>query len=343
MKTILTIYCAFMLTAAYAQEPDKTIVKVVYHFIHIQDTTQRDKPYTENMMLLAGKNASLYTSFDGVSNMINSQVKRGELKKQGFTDQEINAQNAGSTHKPTSSTEFYFFAKEQKFYYKSDMCWNGCMVQAETDKINWKIAKDTMSFSGIHCQVATATYKGRNWIAWFAPELPFESGPWKLQGLPGLIITAYDDKKEVQFKLGGIEKVKDGDMATDNARNLPDDFIKNFGNIIPGLKIDRVGLPVQRPVRSGGSIQVTEKEFEKLKIEYDKDPVGFEDAQLIANGMSAIIAMRNASGGRSGGGSGRVDANGNGTVTQTIAPKTPPAASPPKVVVNNPIELPEKK
>jgi len=345
MKTILTLFCAFMLSTACAQQTEPTLVRVMYNFTHIEDTTHRDKPHVENMMLLAGKNASVYMSYDGIAHSANLQVERQEYLKKGFTQQEINDQfRARSASNPTTSDiQMFFFAKEQKYYYKSDICMNGCMVQAETDKIDWKIKKDTLSFSGIHCQMATANYKGRNWVAWFAPEMPFASGPWKLQGLPGLIVDAYDIKKEVQFKFAGLEKVKEGDLVNENAKNISADYMKIWGDIMLGLKIDHVGLPPQREVRHGGSIQVTEKEFEKLKIEHDKDPQGFEDAQMIANGMGAIVTAR-ANGtipAGSVGVSGRTDANGIFHPTQTIAPKPMPVA--PKVVVNNPIELPEKK
>lgn len=344
MKTILTICFAFMLSSAYAQQTEQTLVRVQYNFIHIQDTTQRDKPHVENMMLLAGKNASVYMSYDRVADFVHSQVERQEYLKKGFTNEEINDQFRAkpTSNKTISYIELYFFAKEHKYYYKSDICINGCMVQAETDKIDWKIKKDTLSFSAIRCQMATANYKGRNWIAWFAPELPFQSGPWKLQGLPGLIIEAYDTKKEVQFKFAGIEKVKEGDLVNENAKNISPDFMKIFGDIMLGLKIDHVGLPQQREVRSGGSIQVTEKEFEKLKAENDKDPQAFRDAQLIANGMGAIVTARANGGMRGSAGGGRIDANGNAVVSQTITTKAPTPAVP-KNVINNPIELPEKK
>jgi GLPGLI family protein len=347
IKISISILTLFSLTGinTYAQETEQTLVRVQYNFIHIQDTTQRDKPHIENMMLLAGKNASVYMSYDRVADFVHSQVERQEYLKKGFTNQEINEQNRAkpASNKTISYIELYFFAKEQKYYYKSDICINGCMVQAETDKIDWKIKKDTLNFSGTRCQMATANYKGRNWIAWFAPELPFQSGPWKLQGLPGLIIEAYDAKKEVQFKFAGIEKVKEGDLVNENAKNISPQYMKNFGDIMLGLKIDHVGLPPQREVRSGGSIQVTEKEFEKLRIENDKDPIAFRNAQLQANGMGQLIAIMAANpAGRGGAGGGRIDANGNVQVTQTITTKAP-APAVPKNVINNPIELPEKK
>jgi len=106
----------------------------------------------------------------------------------------------------------------------------------------------------------------------------------------------------------------------------------------PGLDIAKVELPARREVSAGGSIQVTEKEFEKLKIENDKDPQAFRNAQLVANGMGAIVNAMAANPGSHGG---HVDANGNVQVTQSIAPKIAASAAP-KNVINNPIELPNK-
>ncbi|RYG12433.1 MAG: hypothetical protein EOO07_19075, partial [Chitinophagaceae bacterium] len=75
MKTLSLTLLATAITAfSFAQSPDKTLARVRYTFSHIQDTTQKDKPYTENMLLAIGKNASVYTSYDKITQ--DNELKR---------------------------------------------------------------------------------------------------------------------------------------------------------------------------------------------------------------------------------------------------------------------------
>jgi len=54
------------------------------------------------------------------------------------------------------------------------------------------------------CSKATTNYHGRIWNVWFAQDIPIADGPWKLCGLPGLILAAKDSKAEFVFRCIGI-------------------------------------------------------------------------------------------------------------------------------------------
>ena len=63
----------------------------------------------------------------------------------------------------------------------------------------WRIKPETKQIGQFLCQKATCSFRGRNYIAWFTPEIPVCYGLWKLNGLPGLILEVNDLKNEVIF------------------------------------------------------------------------------------------------------------------------------------------------
>lgn len=117
-----------------------------------------------------------------------------------------------------------------------------------TDKINWNISSETKQVQQYTLQKATARFGGRNWTAWFNKDIPFNEGPFKFSGLPGLVFEISDSKKNFIYHL-----IK--------SQELPDlyptgDFLEsNFGN---------------------KAIPVNEKQKQKLLLEFYNDPFSFE-------------------------------------------------------------------
>lgn len=94
---------------ARAQKPDTAQMLVHYKFSHIRDTTNREHPYTENMVLIVGKNAGVYKSYD-------KQLQDALFKKQvqeqvaNSPDGHVNIQRRSSG----SGTDYYQFPNEKK-------------------------------------------------------------------------------------------------------------------------------------------------------------------------------------------------------------------------------------
>lgn len=100
----------------------------------------------------------------------------------------------------------------------------------------WNILNEHKTILGYKCQKAKANYRGRNWIVWFAPEIPLSEGPWKLSGLPGLILQADDEKNEYNFICVGIKNVANPyDLIVDNKKKTikttRTEFLKLFRNL----------------------------------------------------------------------------------------------------------------
>lgn len=67
--------------------------------------------------------------------------------------------------------------------------------------IKWTLENETKEIEGIKCQKARGTVHGREYEAWFAGSIPLSFGPWKLQGLPGLIMQAHSADGEITFEV----------------------------------------------------------------------------------------------------------------------------------------------
>jgi GLPGLI family protein len=287
-----------------AQKPDTAWLMVDYKFTHVMDTSNRAHPYTENMVLFVGKSASAYRSYDGL--VADQQFKKAYAEAAASSPDGrpmINRMGRGSR------TQYYQYPSEQKLFIKDHLMVNEYLVEGSMPTIDWKISDDTATFGGLHCQKATGHFKGRDYIVWFCPDLPVHSGPWKLNGLPGVIVDAHDTKNEVVFAFDGVERTIPSPPKGQSIAGNSDE--KDLPSILQGLN-DDPNL-IEPPA---SLIKTTQKEFDKLHAAMEKDPAAFAQAINTANNQ------------------------GGGRNTDPIMVRAGKKGTGP--VINNPIELPEK-
>lgn len=73
-------------------------------------------------------------------------------------------------------------------------------------EIVWNLCDSTKTVMGYACSMAETDYHGRHWTVWFTPEIPIQDGPWKLCGLPGLILEASEAEGLYSFTASGMER-----------------------------------------------------------------------------------------------------------------------------------------
>ncbi|WP_255702303.1 GLPGLI family protein [Flavobacterium sp. SM15] len=86
-------------------------------------------------------------------------------------------------------------------------------IKDNTYKIKWSIENSRKKILGYECQSAKGSYRGRTYTAYFAPEIPIQSGPHKFDGLPGLILEVNSDDGAVKFK---AEELKNSNETIEN-------------------------------------------------------------------------------------------------------------------------------
>lgn len=145
-------------------------------------------------MLIFNNNTSLYIT------------RQDSLE--GGHQYKINTYNSGeSTFMQTYATNEvgfrYYNDKRKDSFYSRDIGFR--MVKEKTPDISWNLTPESKKIGNFVCKKATAMFRGRNYTAWYSPEIPLPYGPWKLQGLPGLILEAYDTNKEIFWYFKSIE------------------------------------------------------------------------------------------------------------------------------------------
>lgn len=68
----------------------------------------------------------------------------------------------------------------------------------------WTLIDSSKQILGYSCQLASCTFRGRAFFAWFTFDIPISDGPWKLFGLPGHILEAYDAKQHYHYMIKEI-------------------------------------------------------------------------------------------------------------------------------------------
>lgn len=140
------------------------------------------------------------------------------------------------------------------------MCDELCRYVEPLEEMTWEILPDsTTQILDHECVMARTDYHGRRWDVWFAPDLPVQEGPWKLHGLPGLILMAQsgDNFKIVAEDIGvsnmdvpeiymvnNYEKVDRKKILADNEK-----YINDFEAIMAaeGIKLNGDGSPANLP------------------------------------------------------------------------------------------------
>ncbi|MFP9097875.1 GLPGLI family protein [Flavobacterium sp. RHBU_24] len=154
-------------------------------------------------------------------------------------------------------------SKKQMFFY--DKIGNNMMLVSDTYyDFKWIITEDRKKIAGFTCSKATTSYRGRNWVAWFTTDIPISFGPWKLHGLPGLILEAYDADHLTTFVAEKIEQKK-GSL-----------FEKDFGSIYEHTNA--------KPISNQQFMADTDEYYYNIKKQYAVDGVSIEKTKYPRTG-----------------------------------------------------------
>ncbi len=205
--------CTFFIGSfqAKSQEAEPLTWQVVYDFTYVYDTALRDQPLKEQQQLLIGKNNSHYMKGNYVPE---TRKEQANAAPSGGPVRVVTAVPVATVTDPAiPSINVFQYTAKQKLLITERVGIKAFVVETKLPVINWQISTDTKQIAGYNCQQATGEYRGRTYTVWFTPDIPLQNGPWKLTGLPGLILEARDAKNEVSFVASSVTKGEEGQLT----------------------------------------------------------------------------------------------------------------------------------
>ncbi len=94
---------------------------------------------------------------------------------------------------------------EGKLTHTDKICMDWFRYQEDMPELEWELTDSVINVLGYECHAAVCNFRGREWTAFYSEEIPLMDGPWKLHGLPGLIMKAYDKDGHYVFECIGIK------------------------------------------------------------------------------------------------------------------------------------------
>lgn len=191
-------------------EPAELVV--TYRMNYLQDTLDIDSRRDDEMLLFIGKKNSCFLS-SGYYSFINSLKKINTID--GYNEWLMNPQ-LRPAHTSAFSYRILKSYSDGRITFYGRVIPNSFNYDEYQQDFNWEIHEDIITINEYQCQKATTHYGGRYWIAWFCPTLPFNDGPYKFSGLPGLILKMHDAQDHYSFIVSSIEKANEGLMIEIN-------------------------------------------------------------------------------------------------------------------------------
>lgn len=178
-------------------------MEFVYNYYWCNDTTEQlEDNFTSDQMLLqiGSDGLSKFSSYKNLT--VDSLLMR-------ITQEQV---AEAAMDGKLSNGEFMTIFKnypEGKLTHTEKICMDWFRYEEDMPEFEWELTDSVINILGYDCHMAKCNFRGREWTAYYAEEIPLMEGPWKLHGLPGLIMKAHDNEGQYNFECIGIKSKAD--------------------------------------------------------------------------------------------------------------------------------------
>lgn len=242
--------CFFAHVYPQGQNLEASVLECRYTLSMQTDTVHRLSPVIDEMILRTGETKSQFFSrhtfyYDSLLADPSGRKLAEELTLEAFRTRDYSKMPAVKT------TRDYIYKNypEGKITTTSKDFKAGFTYEETYEPQHWVIQDSIKQYLGYNCKKAACVFRGRFWTVWFTPDIPIKDGPWKLNGLPGLILEAYDSNRDYHYTATRIDKknvspvslyhfAKEPDLKTERKKYL--NSLKKFLTGVPPEEIELI-------------------------------------------------------------------------------------------------------
>ncbi|MDR0541242.1 MAG: GLPGLI family protein [Dysgonamonadaceae bacterium] len=242
------------------EDLDKGMLRIFYETVSVKDSLKPEKSQeTDYQVLEIGEKgiSRFYSDNRRIQDSIVAELVKINPQRIDMT-QAMKDRGLTSTGDPQ---EIYKNYPAGEMTVTDHILSSAYLYKEPLGGMQWQMTADTMTVLSYLCQKAIIAFRGRQYEAWFAPELPISDGPWKFTGLPGLILAIEDAAHHYRFKAIGLETL------TSPVRFLKKDYI-----------------------------QTSRKDVGKIQRRFAEDPMGFITNSMSGTGTNVKIKMMDENG-----------------------------------------------
>lgn len=267
--------CVTLLTGnhLFAQKGDKKSPELLdnaymecqYTYSYARDTLQLNERKEDRMLLHIGKDASKFYSY--------KTAVADSARKADIANNLSQVQMLANLNKYKTGVSEMIYKTGENLLTIDKLVMNHFKIEEVFPLFHWNITEDTpdntMEIIGYQCRKATCWFRGRNYIAWFASDIPISNGPWKFSGLPGLIMKIYDTNNHYSWEIIGIRNVTDLPIVLENEQYITttrEKFAKTMKHYRENPLDYMAGVGVKVTVRDQSGKPLSKAELKKTNV-----------------------------------------------------------------------------
>lgn len=192
------LFSLFLITIKLYSQNKDFLVEYNYHFAN--DSLNKSNKKSENMILRIHNNGYVFLpkneyyndTIKGSMNDLSTVMVDGKVDIKKVLDK------IGNT---TNNIRIFYEINQNKYFNQTNVALTKIDYEESIIPINWVLINEEKLINGYNSKKATAKIYGRIWEAWYTEEIPISYGPYKFNGLPGLIVEIKDSENYFHFEL----------------------------------------------------------------------------------------------------------------------------------------------